>query len=176
MNGKRRYKKHEIALKNKVTPAILAALSTAILTYVLYYVNFDLSYGQGASAILFASFGSSAFILFMTPRSKSAKISRFVKSYALAAILGALGLYLVYVMPLFAAVGIIVLILSLLMYALDSSHPPAVGIALAFVLYRMEIYGVLIVILGVMLLLFLRIVLERFVYIIEEDVVKEIER
>lgn len=174
--AKTRHSANRILLKNKIVPALLAAVAISILTFVLYYFNFDVLYGKGASAVLFASFGSSAFILFMMPRSHSAKIARFVKSYTIAAIAGILGFYLLDLMPLYVVAGIVVFALSITMYAVDAAHAPAVGIALAFVLYRMGTDGVIIVILGVAILLFLRLVLERFVYIVENDVVKEVER
>lgn len=161
-------------LKSKAIPGILAALATSILIFILYYVNFDISYGAGASAIIFASFGASAFILFMTPRARSARVGSFIKSYVLAAVLGIAGLYAVSFIPFYVAAGVVVFLLSMLMYATDSDHPPAIGIALAFILYRIDIVGALLVIIGVALLLFLRLVLEKFVYLVEEDVVRDI--
>ncbi len=169
------YKKTEVILKNKVTPAVLAALAIVILTYVLYYLGFDLQYGIGSSAILFASFGSSAFVLFLMPRSKAAAIDAFVKSYLLAAALGLVGFYMLGILPLYLVSGIILLALALMMYMSSAEHPPAVGIAMAFILYKIDIYGVLVVALGVVVLIFLRFVLERFVYILEKDLIKDVE-
>lgn len=172
---KARHKKKEVLLKNKVIPAVLTALSVSILTLILYYVNFDISYGSGSSAILFASFGTSAFVLFMMPMSKAAKLDSFVKAYALGTILGLVGFYLLAIFPLYIVAGIIIFLFSLTMYITGAEHPPAIGIAMAFVLFRIDIYGVLIVAAGVAILLFLRVVLERFVYIVEKDIIKEIE-
>jgi CBS-domain-containing membrane protein len=174
--GKKRKTGNETLIKNRIIPAVLTALTVSVLIFVLYYVNFDLSYGTGSSAILFASFGTSAFVMFMMPRSKAATISKFVKSYALATILGIFGFFLLDFLPLYVVAGLVIFLLALLMYMTRSEHPPGVGIAMAFVLYRIDIYGVLIVALAVVILLFLRIALERFVYIVETDVIKEIER
>lgn len=166
----------EVLLKNRIIPALLTALSVSILTFVLYSVNFDISHGPGSSAILFASFGTSAFVLFMMPRSKAASINKFVKSYVVSTILGVVGFFMLDVFPLYIVAGIIIFFLALLLFLTSSEHPPAVGIAMAFVLFRVDLYGVLIVALAVVTLLFLRIVLERFVYIVEKDLARDIER
>lgn len=165
-----------VLVKNKIVPAILTAIAVSVLVYVLYHINFDVLYGHGASAILFASFGSSAFLLFMTPRSKSARVSAFVKSYLLSALIGAFGFYSIPFMPLYVIAGIVVFAVSMLMYVLDIMHPPAVGIAVAFILYRISgFYGVLIVLIGIAIFVFIRLVLERFVFVAEKDIIKEIK-
>lgn len=173
-NKKNKHEK-EVLLKNRVIPALLTALTVSILTYILYSVNFDISHGAGSSAILFASFGTSAFVLFMMPKSKAAAISKFVKIYILGTILGVLGFFMLDFLPLYIVAGFIIFLLSILVYVTKSEHPPGVGIALAFVLFRIDIYGVLIVALAVVILLFLRVVLEKFVYIVEKDILKEME-
>lgn len=174
---KRLHKKYQSgkSLKDRVMPAVLTALATSILMYLLYTVNFDLLYGVGASAIIFASFGSSAFLLFMMPRIGSSRVSSFVRSYIMAAIIGEAGFYASFFMPVYVIAGIVVFALSMLMYATSSLHPPAIAIALAFVLYRIGVYGILIVALGVVILIFLRKVLERFVYIIERNITRELK-
>ncbi len=163
-------RKSSTVLNNRIIPAVLAALAVSILIFILYYVNFDVLYGIGASAVLFASFGASAFILFLTPRAKSARLKSFVESYVVGAFIGALGFYLSAILPLYVVAGIIVFLLSSLMIVADAPHPPAIGIALAFVLYKIDVYGIFIVILGLVILLFLRVVLERFVFVVERDV------
>ncbi|MDE1870773.1 MAG: HPP family protein [Candidatus Micrarchaeota archaeon] len=168
-------RKNETLLKNKVIPATLTALAVSILTLILYYLNFDLSYGSGSSAILFASFGTSAFVLFMMPKSKAAKIGSFVKAYIFGALLGLSGFYMLYALPLYVVAGIVIFFFSLVMYIGGAEHPPAIGIAMAFVLFRIDIYGVLVVAAGVVILLFLRMVLEKFMYIVEKDIIKDIE-
>lgn len=159
-------------MKKKVTPALLAGLAVSILIFILYYVNSEINYG--ASAILFAAFGASAFILFMTPKLKSARPGTFIKAYVLGGIIGVIGFYVSALLPFWLVAGAAVFVLSLLMYAADSPHPPAIGIALAFVLYKIDVLGILIVMLGVVILLLLRFVLERFVFIIEKDIANDI--
>lgn len=176
MRRKGRGRYWEGVVRNRATPAALTALSVSILMYVLYYVNFDVLYGTGASAIIFASFGSSAFVLFMMPKSRSARVGSFVRSYVMGAAVGEAGFYLSLVAPLYVSAGVVVLAMSLLMYAADSLHPPAIAIALAFVLFRIDAYGVLIVVMGAAILIFLRVVLERFVYMIEKDIARDMGR
>lgn len=163
-------------LKTRIIPALLTALAVSILTFVLYHVGSSLSHITGSSAILFASFGASAFILFMMPRAKTARMGSFVKAYVMGTILGVIGFYMLSFIPFYLVVGIIIFVLTLAMYVANAEHPPAIGILLAFVLFKIDIYGVIIVVLGIVILLFLRVILERFVYIVEKDVVDEIER
>ncbi len=162
----------KIFLNNRIIPAVLATVAVSILTYILYSLNLDISRAQGSSAILFASFSVSAFILFMTPRSKAAHLDKFIKSYALGTALGYFGLLILRFLPLYVVAGLVMFPLSLLLYVTRSEHPPAVGIAMAFVLYRVDIYGVLIVIAAVIVLALLRIVLEKFVFIVENELVR----
>lgn len=166
----------DVLIKNRIIPALLTALSVSILTFILYSVNFDISHGAGSSAILFASFGTSAFVLFMMPRSKAATISKFVKSYVISTLLGVVGFFLLDLLPLYVVAGIVIFFLAILLFITRSEHPPSVGIAMAFVLFRVDLFGVLIVALAVVILLFLRIVLEKSVYIMEKDIIKDIER
>lgn len=165
-----------LATRNVLIPALLTALSVSILVYLLALASFDLKFGAGSSAILFASFGSSAFILFMMPRSSSARLSKFAKSYIIAGIIGASGYLLLKVIPLYVVAGIVILLTAIVMDATHSRHPPAVGIALAFVLYRINLNGVIIVALGVLLLIILRAFLERFVFMLEEEIAEEFNK
>ena len=157
-------------IRNNIIPAVLTALSLSVLVYILHLVSFELRYGNGSAAIVFASFSASAFILFMTPRSKAAKTSKFVKSYFLGAILGFLGFLLTPVIGTYVTFFAIILVLSLLLIALRAEHPPGVAIAFAFLLYHIDYIGVIVVVIGVIIMLFIRLFLEKAVYVIEGDV------
>ncbi len=77
-------------LKRRIIPAFLAGVSLAILVFLLQYFRIDEAYGLGSSAIIFTSFASSIYIMFITPNSRAAKASKFVKSYIIAGIIGTL--------------------------------------------------------------------------------------
>jgi hypothetical protein len=59
-------------LRARLLPALLASLTLAILIALLVYFNIDKAYGIGTSAVIFASFASSIFIMFITPSSRAA--------------------------------------------------------------------------------------------------------
>jgi CBS-domain-containing membrane protein len=157
-----------------VVPALMVGISLIVLVAVLQYVNLDVRYGVGYSAVIFASFGGSAFLLFMVPKARAARISRFVKSYIIGGVLGAIGYYVLQYFGIYAAVGIIMFIAALALVKTDSMHPPAMGIVLAFILYHVDYVGVLVVALGVVIMVLVRVVLERAAFIIERDV-EEVE-
>ena len=66
-------------LKHRIVPAILAGLALALLVFLLQYFDIDKAYGLGTSAVIFTSFASSIYIMFITPNSRAAKNSKFVK-------------------------------------------------------------------------------------------------
>lgn len=158
-------------LKNNLIPIMLTAIAVSILVLLLNYLNFDLHYGNGSSAIIFASFGVSAYLLFVLPRSRTSKISGFVKSYIFAMIAGLLGFYMLGFVPVYVVAGIVVFLVSVMISVGNAFHPPAIGISLAFVLFRIGVYGAFIVIFGMLILLFLRLVLEKSIYTAEKNIV-----
>jgi CBS-domain-containing membrane protein len=168
-------RRHGKNIRNKVIPAIVTALSLVIIVVVMGYLNFDLRYGLGASGIVFASFGGSAFALFMLPYSRTANVKRFVKSYIIGGILGYIGYIIVPYIGLAAATGAVVLVVSLLLVATGSEHPPALGIAFAFVLYRVDYIGIVVVMVAVLVLSFMRLIMLKYVYVIEKDTVRTLE-
>jgi CBS-domain-containing membrane protein len=159
-----------VHLKNSIIPIILTALTVSILVLLLEYLNFDLHYGNGSSVIIFASFGVSAYLLFMLPRSRVSKIRGFVKSYIFAIIAGILGFYMLGFLPIYVVAGIVVFLVSVMISIGNALHPPAVGISLAFVFFSIGVDGIAVVLLGMLILLFLRLVLERFIYTVEKDI------
>ncbi len=168
--GRSRRKLHrwEIKLRNIAIPALLTAVSMMVILIALDYFHFDLAYGVGTTAIIFASFASSAFILFMTPRARGARIPRFVKSYIIGGVVGLAGSLMLAYVPLYITAAAVIFVVSALLYLTDSQHAPAVAIAFAFVIFHIDIFGLVIVIAGALLLIALRFVLEKFVFIIEE--------
>lgn len=165
---KGRSKYWKVKLRNVIVPSVLTAVSMIIILVTLKYFHFDLTYGVGTTAIIFASFASSAFILFMTPKSKSARVSRFIKSYIIGGVVGLSGSLMLAYMPLYITAAVVVFVVSVLLYITDSQHAPAVAIAFAFVVFHIEIFGMLVVIAGAVLLISIRFLLDKFVFIIEE--------
>ena len=157
-------------IRNRILPAAMTALSIAIVAYMLHVASLDILQASGLSVLIFASFASSAFVLFMTPRSRAAFPKKFVKSYFVAALVGYAGLLLTQPLGLYVAAFIVIFLVSLLLPLIRAEHPPAVGIAFAFLIFRVGISGIVTVILGVALLIFVRYFLERAVYLIEEEV------
>jgi CBS-domain-containing membrane protein len=156
--------------KNAVLiPALLVGISLMALVAALSYMNLDLRYGAGYSTVIFASFGGSAFLLFMMPKSKASSIKRFIKSYMIAGIMGAMGYYILQYFGMYIAVGVIMFMSSVILVKMDSMHPPAMGIAFAFILYHIDYLGVLIIASSVIIMVLIRIVLERAAFIVEKD-------
>lgn len=142
-------------VRNRIAPAFFVALSVALLVIMFQAMNFELRYGIGSSAVLFASVASSAFILFITPLAKASKPVKFVKSYVIAGIVGAAGYYLLAFLPEYLVAGMVIFAASALLIATRSEHAPALGIAFAFVLFRIDAIGILVVIVAVAMLLVL---------------------
>lgn len=166
----------EHKLRNVAVPAVLAALSMLIVAYALHYVNFDVAHGSASGILIFASMGASAFILFMTPRSKAAHVSKFAKSYIAASIIGYFGFAIKPFVGIYASLTLVMLIATIALVLARAEHPPAVGIAVAFVLYNVGFGGILVVVLAMLLLISIRIVLEKAVFAIERDVGRLVER
>ena len=166
----------ESRLRNKVIPSLFAAITIAILVYLMEYVKFDQLYGTGSSIVIYSSFAASAFILFVTPYARAAKVHRFVGAYILAAIIGVAGYYLDDYLGLYITIAIVVFVMALAMIESRVQHPPAMGIAFAFVLFHTGYVGVLTVLLGVVIILSMRIVLEKTVYELEADAKRIIKK
>lgn len=173
---RREERKAEHRLRNVGIPALLAALSMLVVAYSLHYMNFDIAHGNASGILIFASMGASAFILFMTPRSKAAHISKFAKSYVCAGLIGYFGFVMRPFTGIYVSLTVVMFIATMVLVLAKAEHPPAVGIAVAFVLYNVGIMGILVVILGMLLLIAMRILLEKAVYAMEHDVDRFIER
>ncbi len=143
-------------VRNRIAPAFFVALAVALLVIMFEAVSFELRYGAGSSAVLFASVAASAFILFITPLAKAANPLKFVKSYMIAGVIGAASYYVLAFLPEYLEAGIVIFVVSALLIATRSEHAPALGIAFAFVLFRIDAIGILVVIVAAAMLLALR--------------------
>ena len=159
-------------LKHRIVPAILAGLALSLLVFLLEYFKIDKAYGLGTSAVIFTSFASSIYIMFITPNARAARNSKFVKSYALAGIVGSLGGLGLAVMPLYSVAALVIFSVSVLMIITKSEHPPAAAIAFAFVLFRIGGIGIIIIASGVIIVVALRYLLEKTTFEIEREAIK----
>jgi CBS-domain-containing membrane protein len=159
-------------LKHRVLPAIIGGVALAFLVFMLQYFNIDRAYGLGTSAVIFTSFASSIYIMFIMPNSRASRNSKFVKSYILAGITGFFGGLLLPYMPLYAVAAIVLFVVSILMIITKSEHPPAAAIAFAFVLFHIGYIGIIIIASGVVLVVVLRYLLEKSIFEIEREMQK----
>ncbi|MEM0143772.1 MAG: HPP family protein [Candidatus Parvarchaeum sp.] len=153
--------KHKLNRNNILIPLIITSFVVVFLIFVLHEINFDIRKVSGASALIFTSFASSAFILFLMPYSKAAKKTRFVKSYIIAGVLGYAGFFLSKFINFYIVTGIIIFIVSFLLFETDSEHPPALGIAVAFLIFKIPVYGILTLIAGIIILVTAKYVMQK---------------
>ncbi|MCW6160281.1 MAG: HPP family protein [Candidatus Micrarchaeales archaeon] len=163
-------------INNIIIPAALTTFSLVLLIFVLNYVNFDIRSSFGAPAIIFASFGGSAFLLFMMPKSRTANIRRFVKSYVIAVVLGSIGYFLLQYIGLYYTSALVIFAASILLVVTDSYHASAISLLFAYLLYDISWVGDIVVLIGVVLLLLIRLYLEKYVFVLERDVERLGER
>ncbi len=116
-------------LRHRILPAFFIGLTVALLVYLFNSLEL---------ALAFASFGSSAFIIYSAPRSKSARVADIIPAYLLSAAAGFSASLLLPAVPVAIVAGIALFVSAFLMLAFDKHHAPACGIALAFVLFRLS--------------------------------------
>jgi hypothetical protein len=147
--------------KHILIPTLLTTIALLVLIGALEGVNLDLRSSVGYSAIIFTSFASSAFILFITPYARSSSVKRFVLSYAIGSIVGEIGYLLIGAIGFYAASALVVFTVALLLFETDNAHPPAIGLAFAFVIFKVDYVGLLIVVIGVVVLALIKIAIEK---------------
>ena len=133
-------------------------------------MNYDISVGIGVSAIIFASFSESAFLLFMVPRSRTASIPRFAKIYRISSVLGVEGYYIVPLHEIYLTVAVILFFTAIPLVVTDSEHPPAMSIVFAFILFMVSYVGIITVVVATLVMIAIRVFLEKAIYIIEKDI------
>ncbi len=158
-----------LLVKKALIPAFITAMVIMILYSLLGAIKSDFLTSLNATLIVFASFGSSAILLFMSPRSRDSSIGKFARSYLIATLLGAGSYLLLPYLHTIVVAGIATFVISILLYVTNNVHPPAVGIMLAFILFRIEAVGAILVLSGVVLLVAMRMILEKYLYRIDKD-------
>ncbi|MDE1851373.1 MAG: HPP family protein [Candidatus Micrarchaeota archaeon] len=153
--------KHMRNKHNVLIPILLVTVVLLVLVFMLDIVDVGLDRNFGSSAIIFTSFASSTFIMFMMPYTKSASPKRFVKSYAIATVFGYLGLLLISYFGIYLATVVVVFLTALFLFETDSEHPPAMGLLFAFVLYHVGILSAFVIVSGVLIIAVLHIAMTK---------------
>ncbi|HDN83077.1 MAG TPA: HPP family protein [Candidatus Altiarchaeales archaeon] len=143
-------------LRNILFPSVLAGITIFAIATIWNLMEYG---------IIFACFGSSAFIIYVYPRSEQASLHNILGSYPLAGFFGYATIH--YLLPLLSfddtlryaiAGGFAVGITTLAMLLTGFKHGPAAGAALAFVLRPADVGAVFFLIGGgITLLVFAKI-------------------
>jgi CBS-domain-containing membrane protein len=156
-------------VKNTIIPALLLGITLAILVFLLYLLRDYLIIIEDAKYLIFASFGSSAFIMYMMPESSSSRISKFAKSYVAASLIGYSGLYMSGFLGVFATIAIVETLIAIVMVSLKAEHPPAAAIGIVFTINRVGLAGILIIVIGVITVSLLSLFLKKAVILAKEE-------
>ena len=162
----------ESYVKKTLIPSILMGITISALSALLYLLRNELVIISESKFLIFASFGSTAFIMFLMPSSPSAGIVRFVKSYTIAAVIGLFGFYAYPVLGTFFDLGIVETLIALALVSDRAMHPPAAAIGIVFAVGRVGPYGVAVIALGILTIVVLRIILDKIVLVTEEELSK----
>ena len=165
-----RTRRLKINRSKKIVNSIAAGITIGLIVLIMESLHFDATYGLGSSAIIYASVGASAFILFVMPKSRAASKLSVVVSYVIAGLVGYFSYYSSAYIGLAAAATVAVGLTGILMVLLGKEHPPSAGLALAFVLFRVGLAGIALVI----LLGFLIVAISYLLGIFIKDVEKEV--
>ncbi|MDE1855524.1 MAG: HPP family protein [Candidatus Micrarchaeota archaeon] len=153
--------RHKQNRKHILIPTVITTFALLILIAALEGVNLDLRNNVGYSAIIFTSFASSAFILFITPYARSSSVRRFISSYAIGAVFGEIGYLLTNIVGFYVAAAVVVFCVAILLFETDNAHPPAIGLAFAFVIFQVDYAGLLVVVAGVAVLALIKLAIEK---------------
>ena len=156
-------------VKSAVIPSILLGITLSIFSALFFALRDYLIILADAKYLIFASFGSTAFIMYLMPKSPSAKISKFAKSYVAASLIGYAGLYIAGYLGIFAAIAIVETFIAITMVALKAEHPPAAAIGLVFTINRVGPAGILLIIIGIFTISGLTIILKKTLHAAEHE-------
>lgn len=148
----------------------MLGFTVAILTFLLNIAEHVLIISLGAKFLIFASFGSSAFLMYLMPENDSAKVSKFVKSYIAAGIIGLLCTFLVPYISIFYSIAVVETAIAITLVGIRAKHPPAAAIGIVFLIFRVGFYGILIIVIGVATVCILTTLLNKAYYEAEKEV------
>jgi len=136
-------------MKKSIIPAILLGITVAFLSFLLDITEHELIISSSSKLLIFASFGSSAFIMYMMPESDSAHVDKFVKSYLAAGIIGFISTLIVPYIGLFYSIAVAETFIAIVLIVIKAKHPPAAAIGIVFLLSSVGLYGIIIIIVGI---------------------------
>ena len=87
-----------------------------------------------AKFIVFSSFASSSFLLFMEPHQESSRLSKFIKSYIISGLIGIAGSFIALHIGIYYSLALVETMVALFLVLFNAIHPPAMGIAVVFIL------------------------------------------
>ena len=164
---KNEHSKREIRIRNSIIPAIFIGITLSITIFSLSLVHIYIV--PVAKFIVFSSFASSSFLLFMEPHQESSRINKFVKSYIISGVCGIIGFFVSLHVGLYLTLALVETVVALLLVTFQAMHPPAMGIAVVFILERANIFALLFLFTGMFLIIMFDRFLNKFVYIIEDE-------
>jgi CBS-domain-containing membrane protein len=160
-------------VKNTLIPSILLGITISTLSALLYLLRNELIILSDSKFLIFASFGSTSFIMYLMPTSPAARIDKFVKSYIIAAIIGLLGFYLYPALGILFDLAMVETLIALALVSAKAMHPPAAAIGIVFAIGRIGLYGIVVVVLGILTIIALKIILDKIVLVTEEEIEKK---
>lgn len=164
---KKEQSRREVQIRNGIIPAIFIGITLSITIFSLSLVHIYIV--PIAKFIVFSSFASSSFLLFMEPHQESSKINKFVKSYIISGVCGIMGFFISLHIGLYITLALVETLVALLLVTFQAMHPPAMGIAVVFILERANLFALLFLFTGMLLIIVFDRFLNKFVYIIEDE-------
>lgn len=150
--------------KETVTEKLIPSLIAGLTVLVIFY--FFAQSGPG-SELLFAALGSSAFLICAFPDIRTAKLRNVLMGYFYGGVFGLSSAYLLqYSIPVYLSAFMAVFLTSFFMLISRGSHPPAVGAALAFVIYRRTTLELFVLYIAILILM---IVAKFLVYVYRKE-------
>lgn len=141
------YKKEKRVFRKRFYPSIVVALSVALIT-LFFQMN-------AANILIFSCLGASALILANESNHKTTSLRVVFESYLITGLIAIIILYLFnfFEISFFWQVFATMFFSSLLVYAFDCFHPPAIGSSLAFLIFQRSFYELLLLIAAIFILL-----------------------
>jgi len=144
-----------IFLEEMLAPAFFAGLTITLLSYLFAF--------SAQNAILFASLGSSAFVLAGFPDLRGAKLRVVFLSYAFGGLFG-YACSFIGIPPI--AGGMAVFLTSIAMLFTKNEHAPSAGLALAFAMQHKTAFELVYVLILALLMLF---IIKAIVYLYKKE-------
>ncbi|EQB70239.1 MAG: HPP family protein [Candidatus Thermoplasmatota archaeon] len=161
------YSELETKLRNNVVPSIFIGITLSLT--ILFLALLHIYMVPIAKFIVFSSFASSSFLLFMQPHQESSRLSKFIKSYIISGLIGIGGSFIALHIGIYYSLALVETLVALFLVLFNAIHPPAMGIAVVFILERANIFALLFLFSGMILIILFDKFLNKFVYAMEGE-------